>query len=187
MYFVDSTTFAVTAKLFLLVVTVFWLALAFWVYRDARRRLDDPWLVGTAALLGLLVPFLGPIVYTLFRPPEVLDEVRLRNAEIRALELRLGEDTAHCPVCRAGVKPEFLVCPVCTTRLKQACATCSAPLEPLWQACPYCATPMRSRAVELDLDAALSAEAATLGANATRDTKATLGTKPSRRSGAARR
>jgi hypothetical protein len=46
---------------------------------------------------------------------------------------------------------------------------------------------MRSRAVELDLDAALSAEAATLGANATRDTKATLGAKPSRRSGAARR
>jgi uncharacterized caspase-like protein len=51
---------------------------------------------------------------------------------------------------------------VCTTRLKRACATCSAPLEPLWQACPYCATATRPQAVDLDLDAALSAEAATL-------------------------
>jgi hypothetical protein len=162
MYFVDSTTFAIIAKLFLLAVTVFWLGLAFWVYRDARRRLDDPWLIGTATLLALVVPFLGPMVYLLFRPPEALDEVRLRDAEIRALELRLGEHIAHCPVCRAGIQPEFLVCPVCTTRLKRACATCSAPLEPLWQACPYCATATRPQAVDLDLDAALSAEAATL-------------------------
>jgi hypothetical protein len=162
LYLVDSTTFAVIAKLFVLAVGAFWLGLAFWVYRDARRRLEDPWLIGTAALLGLLVPFLGPVVYMLFRPPEVLDEVRLRAAEIRALELRLGEHTAHCPVCRAGVQPEYLVCPVCTTRLKKACESCSAPLEPLWQACPYCATPTRPRILDVDLDTALSAETATL-------------------------
>ena len=27
-------------------VVVFWLATAFWVFKDARRRIDDPWLVG---------------------------------------------------------------------------------------------------------------------------------------------
>jgi hypothetical protein len=165
-YFIDSTTFAIAWKLALLLVAVFWVGLAFWVFRDARRRLGNPWLVATATLLGLAVPYLGAVVYTLFRPPEVLADVRLRDAEIRALELRLGRDTAHCPVCRAGVQPEFLVCPVCTTRLKLACGKCEAALEPLWQACPYCATPAGAHVVEVDLDAALTAEAA-----ATRDAK----------------
>jgi hypothetical protein len=164
MYFIDSTTFAIAWKLALLLVVVFWLGLAFWVYRDARRRLDDPWLVSTATLLGV-APVVGPLVYLLFRPPETLGDVRLREAEIRALELRLGEHGAHCPVCRAGVQPEFLVCPVCTTHLKQACAKCDTALEPLWQICPYCATPAGATVVDVDLDAALTAEAAATRAN----------------------
>jgi Double zinc ribbon len=158
MYFIDSTAFAIAWKLVLLTFSVFWLGLAFWVYRDARRRVDDPLLVGTATLLGLGVPFLGPLVYLLFRPPEALADVRLRDAEIEALELRLEQHAAHCPVCRTRVRPDFLVCPVCTTRLRLACTTCAAPLEPLWQTCPYCTTPAGAQVVEVDLDVALAAE-----------------------------
>lgn len=156
---IDSSAFAIAWKLTLLFVGVVWLGLAFWVYRDARRRVDEPVLVATAALLGLSVPFVGAIVYLLFRPPETIDDMRLRDAEIRALESRLGAHTPQCPVCRAGVEPEFLVCPVCTTRLKRACASCAAPLERNWLTCPFCATPAASTIVELDLDAALTAEA----------------------------
>jgi hypothetical protein len=159
MYFIDSTTFAVAWKLTLLLVAVFWLGLAFHVYRDARRRMEDPLLVATATVLGL-VPFIGPVVYMLFRPPETLAEVQLRDAEIHALELRAGDRGLQCPVCRAGVQPEFLVCPVCTTRLKQACVSCNAALETAWLTCPYCTTPAATRVVDLDLDAALTAEAA---------------------------
>ena len=128
-------------NLSLFVVAVFWLSVAFWVFKDARRRIEDPWLVGMSTVLGL-VPFIGPLIYMLFRPPEYLEDVRERELEIKAMEERLARRDLHCPVCRAEVDPSFLVCPVCTTRLKQSCSSCKAPLEALWQICPYCATPI---------------------------------------------
>ena len=129
-----------------LVAAVFWLALAYWTYKDATRRIADPWLVGVATFLGF-VPVLGALVYMLFRPPEYLDDVRERELEIKAMEARLSQRELRCPVCRSTVDSSFLVCPVCTTRLKQACATCRAPLEALWQVCPYCETPIDPAAV----------------------------------------
>ena len=140
--FFDSSTWAVARNLSLLLAAVFWLATAYWVYKDARRRIEDPWLVAMATLLGLLPPFLGPVIYLFFRPPEYIDERRERDLEIRAIEERLAERDLRCPVCRGHVDGSYLVCPVCTTRLKQACTDCGAPLEPIWQACPYCATPV---------------------------------------------
>ncbi|MCS7007692.1 MAG: zinc ribbon domain-containing protein [Thermoleophilia bacterium] len=136
----ESVDWTLVRNLAILVVVVLWLASAFWVYKDARRRIADAWLVALASLLGLVPPFLGPIVYLFFRPPEYLADVRERELEIRAMEERLAELERRCPVCRARVEPAYLVCPVCTTRLKQACPSCGQPLESLWQVCPYCAT-----------------------------------------------
>jgi hypothetical protein len=146
--FFSSGTWAVIRNLTLFFVGVFWLATAFWVYKDARRRIEDPWLVGMATVLGLVPPFLGALIYMLFRPPEYLEDVRERELEIKAMEERLSRRDMHCPVCRADVDPAFLVCPVCTTRLRQSCANCKAPLEALWQVCPYCETPVEPAAVE---------------------------------------
>jgi hypothetical protein len=160
-----SSAATVAVNLLLFFGVVFWLGLAWWVYRDAQRRLTDRILIGTATLLGL-VPFVGPVVYLLFRPPETLEDVRAREAELRALESRLARREEHCPVCRFVVEPSYLVCPVCTTQLKRACARCSAPLDPLWQACPYCATP--ASAVVQDLDTALTAELKSTGNGTTR-------------------
>ncbi|RDI74546.1 Double zinc ribbon [Gaiella occulta] len=144
---VDASTWAVARNLSLFLVVVFWLATAYWVLADARRRVDDPWLVATAGLLGLVPPFVGPVVYLFFRPPETIDERRERELEMRAIEARLAESDLCCPVCRGRVDSSYLVCPVCTTRLKHACAECGAPLEPIWQACPYCATPVPPAAI----------------------------------------
>jgi hypothetical protein len=167
-----STAFEVTRNLALFFVVVFWLGLAYWVYRDARRRLDDPWLVGTSIVVGL-VPFVGPLVYLLFRPPETLAEIRTRRVELRALETRLLKTTPTCPVCRSGVEANWLVCPVCTTQLKEPCVACKAPLEPLWQACPYCATPVGAKVASIGgaLDEALTAEAAAVPQKQPRRTK----------------
>ncbi len=122
---------------------VFWVASAYWTVKDARRRIEDSWLLVTAALVGL-VPYVGPLVYMLFRPPEYLEDVRERELEIKAMEDRLSRRGLVCPVCRSEVQSSFLVCPICTTKLRQACPTCRAPLEALWQVCPYCATPIDS-------------------------------------------
>ena len=140
--FFSHSTWIVLRNLTSFFVAVFWLSIGFWVYKDARRRIEDPWLVGMATVLGAVPPFLGPLIYMLFRPPEYLDEVRERELEMLAMEERLAEHGLRCPVCRGPVEASFLVCPVCTTRLKQACTECAAPLEPIWQVCPYCATPV---------------------------------------------
>jgi hypothetical protein len=140
--FFDSSTWTVTRNVAVFLVFVFWAATVYWVFKDARRRIEDPWLVGMATLLGAIPPFLGPFIYMLFRPPEYLEDVRERDLEMIAIEEQLSERDLRCPVCRGAVDPSFLVCPVCTTRLKQACEACGAPLEPIWQVCPYCATPV---------------------------------------------
>jgi len=153
-----STAFAVARNVTLFVVVVFWLGLAYWTFRDARRRIDDQWLVAIASLVAL-VPVFGPLVYLLFRPPETLAEVRAREIEVRALKAHLRRPEPTCPVCRSGIQQDYLICPVCTTALKQPCGACGRPLEALWQACPYCATAVGATALTVDLDEALSAEA----------------------------
>jgi hypothetical protein len=139
---VDSFDWTLARNLGIVLAAVLWLATAFWTFKDARRRIAGAWLVALATLVGLALPFVGPIVYLFFRPPEYLDDVRERELEIKAMEERLAQLDLRCPVCRARVEPTYLVCPVCTTRLKQACAECGQPLESLWQLCPYCATPI---------------------------------------------
>jgi hypothetical protein len=168
-----STAFVVARDLALFCAVLFWAGCAYWTYRDAKRRIDDPLLVWTASALGL-IPVAGPLVYLLFRPPETLEDARSRRIELRAIESRLEQREPHCPVCRTLVEPDFLICPVCTTHLKEPCRACTKPLEPVWQACPYCQTPVKAPA-GLDLDAALTAEAA-----ATRSGSATRSKRPRR-------
>ncbi len=131
------------AEVVIAFAALFWLASVYWTYKDAHRRIDDPWLIGVATLLGL-VPYVGPLVYMLFRPPEYLEDVRERELEIKAMEDRLSRRGLVCPVCRSDVDSSFLICPICTTKLRQACVKCRAPLEALWQVCPYCETPIDS-------------------------------------------
>ncbi len=133
------------AEIVIAFAALFWLASVYWTYKDASRRIDDPWLVAMATLLGL-VPYVGPLVYMLFRPPEYLEDVRERELEIKAMEDRLSRRGLVCPVCRSDVDSSFLVCPICTTKLRQACVKCRAPLEALWQVCPYCETPIEPSA-----------------------------------------
>ena len=147
--FFNSGTWLVIRNLGLFFVFVFWLATLSWIYKDARRRIEDPWLVGAATILGLIPPFIGALIYMLFRPPEYLEDVRERELEIKAMEDRLAKRDLHCPVCRSEVDSSFLVCPICTTKLKQSCTNCKAPLEALWQVCPYCETPVEPTAAVL--------------------------------------
>ena len=156
---------SIVANVLVLFAVVLWLGLGFRVHRDARRRIDDGWLVGLSTALGFALPFVGPVVYALFRPPETLADVHAREVEMRALRGRLLQAEPHCPVCLSDVESNYLVCPVCTTRLREQCSSCDAALDPLWQACPYCASPVGapmggdgSVPYVADLDEALTAE-----------------------------
>jgi hypothetical protein len=154
--FFSSGTWQVVRNLLFFFLIVFWLAVGYWVYKDAKRRIEDPVLIAIAVVLGLIPPYVGALVYMLFRPPEYLEDVRERELEIKAMEERLSRGDLHCPVCRADVDPSFLVCPVCTTRLRQSCRNCKAPLEALWQVCPYCETAVEPAAIDLGQTQALA-------------------------------
>jgi hypothetical protein len=124
-------------SLLILFLVVIWLALIYWTYADAKRRIADPMLVGCATLCSLF-PFLGTIVYLIVRPPEYLEDARERDLEIAAAEARLAELQQGCPYCGFRVEDTFLRCPSCLRRLKEPCQTCGKPLDPLWKICPYC-------------------------------------------------
>ncbi len=125
-------------KVLLLFLFVVWAALIFWTYADARRRIDDPMLV-VCATASSLFPFVGTIVYTIVRPPEFLDDVRLRELEMYAAESRLNTvDQELCPHCDYPVREDYLRCPSCMYKLKQPCPSCEKPRDPRWKICPYC-------------------------------------------------
>src|SRR4051794_23623955 len=122
----------------ILVLIVLYAALLFWTYADARRRIDDPMLVGCATAASLF-PFVGTIVYLIVRPPEYLDDVRLRELEMTAAEARLANlDYSLCPHCDYEIQADYLRCPSCMRKLKERCYSCSKPIDPAWRICPFC-------------------------------------------------
>ena len=124
--------------LLILFVVVLYLSLIYWTYNDARRRIEDPMLVGCATAASLF-PFVGTIIYMILRPPEYLEDVRERELETHATEVRLHElEGSLCPHCDYRIEPDFVRCPSCLRKLKERCLNCSKPLDRTWTICPYC-------------------------------------------------
>src|ERR687893_751310 len=136
---IENDSLSIVVGLLILFLAALWLALAFYTYMDARRRVADPMLVGTATVAALIFPFIGTIVYMIVRPPEFLEDVHERELEIQAAEARLAQLQGEtCPYCEFHVERDFLRCPSCLRRLKEPCRACAKPLDPRWKICPFC-------------------------------------------------
>ncbi len=137
---IHNSTVSLVVDLVILFLVVVWLALIYWTYADARRRVADPMLIGCATAASLF-PYVGTLVYLIVRPPEYLEDVRERELEMQAAEARLAEVGFHlCPHCDHEVEKDFLRCPNCMRKLKDPCANCGKPLDPAWKICPFCET-----------------------------------------------
>jgi hypothetical protein len=135
---IENEGLSLVVNLLILFLVVVWLALVYWTYADAQRRMTDPMLIGCATAASLF-PFVGTLVYLIVRPPEYLDDVRERELEMQAAEARLHSAGFQlCPYCDAEIERDFLRCPSCMRKLKDPCANCARPLEPRWRICPYC-------------------------------------------------
>jgi Double zinc ribbon len=135
---IENDGLNLAVNLLLLFLVVIWLALVYWTFADARRRIADPMLVGCATAASLF-PFVGTIIYLIVRPPEYLEDVRERDLEIAAAQARLESiEHLHCQYCGFEVEKAFLRCPSCLRRLKEPCVVCGKPLDPRWKICPYC-------------------------------------------------
>jgi hypothetical protein len=122
-------------QLCLVFYLVFVFALAFWIWRDARRR-------GAMSLFWAIavLPFSVATwaIYMMVRPPETLDDVRERETEIAAREAELQLNGSTCPNCFKPVERDFLICPTCMKKLKKPCDSCGRPIKLTWSVCPYC-------------------------------------------------
>jgi hypothetical protein len=135
---IESSGLNLAVDLLILFVVVLYLALIYWTYADARRRIFDPMLVACATAASFF-PFVGTIIYMILRPPEYLEDVRERELETQAAEARLRQlDETLCPHCSYRVESDFIRCPSCLRKLKERCASCSRPLDQAWTICPYC-------------------------------------------------
>jgi hypothetical protein len=132
-------------NLLILFLIVVYLALIWWTYLDARRRIEDPVLIACATAASVF-PFLGTVVYTILRPPEFLEDREERELELRAAELELRQRIEQsCPHCDYPVERSYLRCPNCERRLRNPCRKCHKPLDPRWGICPYCETEVRKQ------------------------------------------
>jgi hypothetical protein len=130
-------------NLLILFLIVVYLALIYWTYLDARRRIEDPVLIACATAASVF-PYLGTVVYTILRPPEFLEDREERELELRAAELELRQRVENsCPHCEYPIERTYLRCPNCERRLRNPCRKCHKPLDPRWGICPYCETQVR--------------------------------------------
>src|ERR1700726_837236 len=87
---INNSGVNLAVNLLILFLVVIWLALVYWTYADARRRIADPLLIGWATAAALF-PFVGSIVYLIVGPPDYLDDVRERQLEMEAAGARLAQ------------------------------------------------------------------------------------------------
>src|ERR1700746_704631 len=109
---IESSGLSLVVDLLILFVVVLYLSLIYWTYNDARRRIEDPMLIGCATAASLF-PFVGTITYMILRPPEYLEDVRERELETRAAEARLHELERRCSHCGTRIERDFIRCPGC--------------------------------------------------------------------------
>jgi hypothetical protein len=135
---IHNHTASLIVELAVVVLGVIWLALIYWTFADARRRIADSLLVACATIASFF-PFIGTIIYMIVRPPEYLEDVHERDLEIKAAQARLSQIGLHtCPYCDHEVEREFLRCPNCMRKLRDPCTNCGKPLASDWKICPYC-------------------------------------------------
>ncbi len=143
--FFGSPTWGFLARLSVFFLVALWLACAFWVFKDARRRIDDKLVLIAAVLTGLVFGPFGLIIYSIIRPAELISDRRERELEMEVMERRLG-DVERCTACGTPLQDDFLVCPTCGQRLRTLCASCGKLVDSDWRLCPYCGTEQRGPA-----------------------------------------
>jgi hypothetical protein len=143
---IESSAVTVAIDLLIVFGVLLYLALIYWTYVDARRRILDPMLVGCAAAVSLF-PFVGTLLYLVVRPPETLEDARERELDVETTRLRLHQlESSLCPHCDYPIEADYVRCPSCLRKLKERCKKCSRPLDRAWTICPFCETEVPARA-----------------------------------------
>lgn len=107
-----ETALKVTAALAMLLVCVYWVLVALWMYRDAARCKLSPLYWG---LIGLFTNPIGLIVYKIYKHSATL-----------------------CPACGAAQSAGHLYCSFCGAQLGARCANCGGKVGAKDSFCHHC-------------------------------------------------
>ena len=107
-----ETALKVTAALAMLLVCVYWVLVALWMYRDAARCKLSPLYWG---LIGLFTNLIGLIVYKIYKQSATL-----------------------CPACGAAQSAGHLYCSFCGAQLGARCANCGGKVGAKDSFCHHC-------------------------------------------------
>jgi RNA polymerase subunit RPABC4/transcription elongation factor Spt4 len=122
-------------------LTILWLASAYWAFRDLEDRTENvvmPYLVSGLIILASPLFFLVAILfYKIVRPPERLGDIYERNLSEEAL-LAEVEEIKTCRTCDRRVDPAWIICPWCRNRLNRICPNCEEIVGLDWTICAWC-------------------------------------------------
>jgi hypothetical protein len=103
-------------------LSLLWVVLAVWVYRDAESR-------GMSGVLWALLVFIGNLVGILI--------YLIVRSERKAVPAE-GKPPVVCPACGQTAASHFKFCPNCGKSLESVCPGCGKPAESAWKTCPFC-------------------------------------------------
>ena len=109
-------------KIFPIILSLLWLAVIIWVYKDAERR-------NMNGLIWALLVFFGNVI-------GLLIYIIVRSDSLPSIDSTI--DTNPCPDCGKPVASRYTFCPHCGSRLHSVCTKCDQPIESDWQVCPKC-------------------------------------------------
>jgi hypothetical protein len=125
------------------------LAVAIWLYMDARKR--------NLAFQTILLWAVGALLVGIAAPPLLFFYIafyvwRCRTGQIKPkkakdaidIEAIVLDDTVvmvTCPMCASKAPEDAAACPHCGYTLVPKCPKCGQELKREWKVCPYCQTP----------------------------------------------
>jgi hypothetical protein len=107
---------------FTLSLSILWIVLAVWVYRDAENRGMNGVLWALLVIIGSLV---GLLIYLIVRSERKSPAPEAKKGNV-------------CPSCAQPLTPGYKFCPHCGKPLEAACPACGKPAENSWKTCPHC-------------------------------------------------
>jgi len=108
-----------------------------WAVHDARIRQRGIKLIILAILLSLTLPFVGALLYKLFRPGSTWRqrEIEASQQQLLSASLTVAEG---CRQCSQSLPANAIFCPHCGERQKRTCSHCQTANALHWQYCSTC-------------------------------------------------
>ncbi|MEI7510891.1 MAG: zinc ribbon domain-containing protein [Candidatus Peregrinibacteria bacterium] len=97
-----------------------WIAITIWIARDAIHRSHSTLFHLFAVVINVIIPFLGAVLYLVFRPSQSLLEKYYQELERRAF----GERPSACFFCGHLNSIDAKFCSECGESLNETCKEC---------------------------------------------------------------